>query len=184
MHHLKNFQDKAASDPDYRVTVDDLQSWERAYGRIPDGAVVIMNSGWTTRYPNRTQTFNTDTPDDPKTFHFPGWHEDAATWLVNNRNINVIGVDTPSNDYGMSTSFPVHVITSANNMTGLENVANLDAIPEAGTVITVAVMKLEGGSGGPARVFATMNSDTYTSTSSVSTLSRLLSFLLIIVCYV
>jgi len=55
---------------------------------------------------------------------------------------------------------------------------------DSGTVITVAVMKLEGGSGGPVRVCASMNSDTYTSTSSVSTLSRLLSVLWIIVCSV
>lgn len=132
-------------------------SWETVHGKIPDGAVVIMNSGWTYNYPNKTLTFGTQLVDDPSTFHFPGWHEKAAEWLVENRNVNVVGTDTPSNDYGQSTTFPTHVILGLADICGVENVANLDSIPEAGSIVYVAAIKLYDGSGGPARVFATFS---------------------------
>ncbi|XP_052211829.1 isatin hydrolase-like [Dreissena polymorpha] len=151
-----NVKAKASQNLDYRVTVDDLQNWEAQYGRIPNGAVVVMNSGWHHKYPNKTEVFGTESTTDPTTFHFPGFHENAAEWLVQNRNIHVIGVDTPSTDYGQSKTFPVHVILGRANIPGLENVANLDAIPEFGSLISVAVIKLQDGSGGPTRVFATL----------------------------
>lgn len=153
-----NVKAKASSNPDYRVTEGDLQTWETSHGRIPDGAVVIMNSGWSSKYPNQTLTFGSQTPGDPSTFHFPGWHEDAVDWLLKNRNIHVVGVDTPSTDYAQSTTFPVHVLLGINNIPGVENVANLDSIPESGTTIYVAAIKLWDGSGGPTRVFATYTS--------------------------
>ncbi len=140
---------------DYRVTVDDLQSWESKYGQIPDGAVVFMNSGWSKKYPNKTLTFGSENHTDPSTFHFPGWHEDAVDWLLKNRNIHVLGVDTPSTDYAQSTTFPVHILLGDVNIPGVENVANLDSIPETGAMIYVGAFKLYDGSGGPARVFAT-----------------------------
>lgn len=147
---------KTKNNPDYRVTVQDLMEWERKYGQIPRKSVVLMNSGWSYFYPNKTLLFNSTTPDDPSTFHFPGWHQDSVTWLINNRHINIVGVDTPSNDYGQSTTFPVHVILGKANIPGLENVAFLDRIPANGTMIYAPVMKLFDGSGGPARVFATI----------------------------
>ncbi|KAL4222391.1 hypothetical protein ACF0H5_018430 [Mactra antiquata] len=163
-----NVKEKARANPDYRVQVSDLKVWEDKYGRIPDGAVVLMNSGWSDKYPNKTLTFGTESVNDPSTFHFPGWHEDAADWLVKNRNVNVVGVDTPSNDYGQSTTFDAHVILATANINGLENVANLDNIPEAGSTIYVAVINLQDGSGGPARVFAT-NLDNSVNAASFST---------------
>ncbi|XP_078337529.1 kynurenine formamidase-like isoform X2 [Crassostrea virginica] len=151
-----NVKQKASIDPDYRVTVEDLVNYERTHGSIPDGAVVLMNSGWSDKYPNPTSVFNTPTPSDPKTFHFPGWHENATAWLMKNRNINIIGVDTPSTDYGQSKVFPTHVLMGKHNIIGVENVGFLDKIPESGSTICVAVLKLTDGSGAPARVFAMM----------------------------
>ena len=148
--------ERASANPDYRVSVEDLKDWEDKYGEIPAGAVVIMNSGWDKYYPNKTRTFGTNTPSDPSTFHFPGFHEDAADWLVRHRNIHVLGVDTPSTDYGQSKTFPVHVIIGKANIPGLENVANLNKIPPNGATIFVAAIKLYDGSGGPARTFATI----------------------------
>lgn len=150
------FQDKAAQNSSYQVRKEDLKKWEAKHGQIPKGAIVIMNSGWTYRYPNKTLTFNSANTKDPSTFRFPGWHEDTVEWLLNNRDIHVIGVDTPSTDYGRSTTFPVHVIMGLRNIPGVENVANLDAIPEAGAFITVGAVKLDDGSGGPVRMLATL----------------------------
>lgn len=177
------FQKKVSTNPDYRVTINDLTAWETLHGRIPDRAVVIMNSGWTYKYPNKTQTFGSQSVTDPSTFHFPGWHEEAADWLVKYRNVNVVGVDTPSVDYGQSTSYPVHVILGTANIPGVENVANLDAVPESGSMIYVAPINLYDGSGAPVRVFATISNDKRNAATRFRTNSTFL-VLFIIVCHV
>ena len=170
-----NVIDEAAANPDYRVTVDDLRDWEHRYGDIPYGAIVIMNSGWDKHYPNKSKTFGTDTPSDPATFHFPGFHEDAADWLVRYKNIHVVGVDTPSTDYGQSKTFPVHVVLGKANVPGLENVANLNRIPPSGSTIFIGAIKQFGGSGGPARTFATLPDDV----NSANTMSSCNNFALL-----
>jgi kynurenine formamidase len=83
------------------------------YGRIPDRAVVFMNSGWHKRYPNATLVFNSDDPTNPTTYHFPSWHEDTISWLISERSVVIVGVDTPSVDEGQSTIFPVHTLLGA-----------------------------------------------------------------------
>ncbi|OWF54449.1 hypothetical protein KP79_PYT25400 [Mizuhopecten yessoensis] len=88
-----------------------------------------MNSGLGYKYPNKTTVFGTETPDVPSTFHFPTWHQDTVMWLINNRHVNMIGVDTPSTDFGQSTDFLAHVLLAKDNVVGLENVANLDKPP-------------------------------------------------------
>lgn len=113
-----------------------------------------MNSGWGYKYPNKTAVFGTIQVDDPSQFHFPAWHEDAIQWLINKRSINMVGVDTPSNDYGQSKTFPVHVHLSKENRPGLENVAHLDKLPVTGAEVFAPVIKTTDGSGGPARIFA------------------------------
>ncbi|XP_072015370.1 isatin hydrolase-like [Amphiura filiformis] len=155
-----NVKLKVEANSDYRVSIEDIEDWETKYNKIPDGAIVIMNSGWSLRYPNKTLLFGTQTYTDTTTYHFPSWHEDTVDWLLKNRNINVIGVDSTSVDYGPATNFPVHQLLGANNITGVENVANLDSIPESGTIINVAPFQLYGGSGSPSRVYATYTVET------------------------
>jgi kynurenine formamidase len=176
-----NVKSKASADHDYRVSVQDLTEWEETYGRIPNGAVVLMNSGWSDKYPNKNAVFNSTTPDDPSTFHFPGWHEDAATWLTKNRKVHAIGVDTPSIDYGQSKTFPTHVILCKNNIIGVENVGFLDRIPESGSTVFIAVLKLTDGSGGPARVFATVDNETPCTSGSSAHFLHISSMVVLII---
>ncbi|XP_052093777.1 isatin hydrolase-like [Mytilus californianus] len=159
---IVNVKSKVVSSADYTVTKADLEEWEDQYGKIPDGAIVLMNSGWHDRYPDKTRVFNTQNPNDTTSFHFPSWGKDAVSWLLAHRSIHVLGVDVPSLDYGQSKDFPVHILISQENIPGLENVGYLDKIPESGTIISCAVMKIVDGSGSPARVFALIpkNSDT------------------------
>lgn len=152
-------KEKAKTNFDYQVTKSDLEDWEIKFGTIPDGAVVLMNSGWSKNYPEPNLVFKTNTPENSSTYHFPSWHEDAIDWLVENRKVHVVGVDTPSNDYGQSRDFPAHVILGSRNIPGIENVANLDKIPQSGSIVVVGVMKLEDGSGCPARVIALVMND-------------------------
>lgn len=155
---------KVKANPDYRVMVDDLMKWEKKFGEIPRHAIIIMNSGWSDKYPNKTLIFGSNQHDNPSSFHFPSWHVDAVTWLINKRQINAVGVDTPSTDYGQAIANPnyprsCHVTLGENNVIGIENVANLDKVPETGSTIYMPVLKIFDGSGGPARVFATYDDE-------------------------
>lgn len=147
-------RDKVGQDADYLVGQADFQAWERQHGPIPRGAILLANTGWWTRYPNRSLVFNTPTPSDASTFHFPGYDPDGVRWLIANRNVHILGIDTPSLDHGPSTDFAVHVVAFGANIAGLENVANVGSLPAKGFTVFVGVIKLEGGSGGPARVLA------------------------------
>jgi kynurenine formamidase len=145
---------KTSADADYRLTVDDVQAWEKRNGRIPDGAIVILRTGWGSRYGNRKAYFGDDTPGATDKLHFPSFGANAAKLLVNERHAGAIGLDTASIDYGPSKDFIVHQIAMGANVPGLENLANLDKLPERGAWVVALPMKIGGGSGGPLRAVA------------------------------
>jgi len=145
---------QAAKDADYRVTVDDLKVWEGKYGRLPKGAIVLMLSGWGSRWPDKKQYLGTDQPGDVEHLHFPGFSREAAEFLVSQRKIDAIGVDTPSMDYGQSKDFIVHQVINGADKPGLENIANLDKLPVKGATLIALPMKIAKGSGGPTRIIA------------------------------
>lgn len=142
--------------PDYLLTVDDLTQWETAHGRIPDGAMVLMRTGWDAKYADRTAYLGTSLTGASAVpqLHFPGISEQAAQWLVDNRKISAVGIDTPSIDYGQSSTFRAHVILYGKGIPGFENVANLGSLPASGSFVVALPMKIEGGSGGPLRIVA------------------------------
>ena len=142
---------RAQSDPDTVVTADDLRRFERRYGRIPDGALVAMDSGWAAKIGNDA-AYKGGPPGD---YHFPGFGDEAIEYLLERRDAAAIGVDTLSLDNGPSTTFSVHVNWLNADNYGLENLANLDQLPPSGATAIVGVIPWQDGSGGPARVFAT-----------------------------
>ena len=142
---------QVAANPDYQLTPADITSFEQAHERIPDNAVVFMYTGWDQRWDDYEKYKNADAR---KVLHFPGFSTEAAKLLVDERNIAGIGIDTLSVDYGMSTDFMVHHIVHGKGKFHLENVANLGTIPAAGAFVIVAPIKIENGTGGPARIFA------------------------------
>jgi len=144
----------AAKDADYRLTPDDLRAWERTHGRIPRGAIVVMDSGWAARWPDAKRYLGTDVPGDTANLHFPGFSKEAAEFLIGERDINAIGVDTPSIDHGPSQDFIVHRIINGANKPAFENLANLDRLPASGATLIALPMKILGGSGGPLRAIA------------------------------
>src|SRR5437879_613935 len=143
------------SSPDYRVTAADFERWESDHGKIPAGAIVLVKTGWGSRWPDRARylgTTKTGAAAVPE-LHFPGIHLDGARILVR-RKVNAVGVDTPSLDNGQSTTFGVHRRLFASNVPGFENVANLDRLPATGAFVIALPMKIKGGSGGPLRSVA------------------------------
>jgi len=141
---------------DYQVTVSDLELWEADHGALPDGGILLVRTGWGARWPDRSAYLGTDRqgPDAVDDLHFPGLSPEAARWLVDNRGIVAVGIDTPSIDYGQSSTFEAHVTLYSENVSGFENVANLDLLPEAGAYVIALPMKIEGGSGAPLRIVA------------------------------
>jgi kynurenine formamidase len=141
---------------DYRLTREDLEQWESQHGPIPPGAVVLMLTGWAQRWPDRARYLGSATPSDPKTLHFPGFSREAAEFLVKQRHVDGIGIDTPSIDYGPSQDFIVHQIVNGANLYGIENVANLEKLPAKGAILIVLPIKIKGGTGGPVRIIAVL----------------------------
>lgn len=146
-----NIGERAARDPDTVVTPDDILAYERRYGRLPDGAAVLMASGWGARAGSVERFRNTDAGG---TMHFPAFGKAAIDFLLTERRIAGIGVDTLSLDFGPSADFAVHFTLLSSNRWGLENLANLEAIPPSGATIFVGAPKVAAGSGGPSRVMA------------------------------
>jgi kynurenine formamidase len=146
--------EKAAANPDYTLMPDDIAAWEAARGRIPEGAIVLLRTGWSSRWPNRRAYLGDDTPGDASNLHFPSFGPEAAALLVEERHVRLIGVDTASVDHGPSKDFLVHRIVAAANVGGLENLTNLDQLPATGAWVIALPMKIAGGSGGPARIIA------------------------------
>lgn len=145
---------KAAANADYRLTADDVRAWEARNGTIAAGTIVLLRTGWGKRWPNRKAYFGDDTPGATDKLHFPSYGEDSARLLVNERRVAAIGVDTASIDYGPSTDFIVHRVALGANVPGLENIANLERVPERGAWLMALPMKIARGSGGPVRVVA------------------------------
>jgi kynurenine formamidase len=139
-----------ASQADYRLTVGDIEAWERRNGTISRGAIVLLRTGWAARWPDAARYRNFD---ERGVMRFPGYSVEAAQRLVG-RGVVGLGIDTLSVDYGPSVEFEVHRVTHGAGVYHLENLADLSALPERGAALVVAPIKLEGGSGGPVRVFA------------------------------
>lgn len=146
--------EQAEADRDYRLTRDDVLAFEREHGQIEPGTIVLLRTGWSRFWPEAQEYLGDDTPGDASNLHFPSFGEDAARLLVEERRAGVLGVDVASIDYGASTDFIVHRIAAAQNVPGLENLTNLDALPPTGAVVVALPMKIEGGSGGPLRAIA------------------------------
>lgn len=144
---------QAAADPDYRLTTQDVAAWEAANGRIPAGSIVLLLTGWSERWPDRLRYFGSASTSDPTGLHFPSYGAEAAKVLLE-RQVAAIGVDTASIDYGPARDFPVHRLTAAANVPGLENLAHLDQLPPTGAWLVALPMKIAGGTGGPLRAIA------------------------------
>jgi kynurenine formamidase len=145
---------QVASDPDYRLTADDIAAFESEHGAIPAAAIVLLRTGWSDRWPDVKAYLGDDTPGDASSLHFPSFGPDAAAVLVKAREVAVLGADVASIDYGASTDFMVHRIAASSNVSGLENLTNLDRLPPTGAMVIALPTKIEGGSGGPVRVVA------------------------------
>lgn len=155
-----NVTAKVTDNPDYQISVQDFENWEDEQNmQIPEGSIVLIETGFSAYYPDKIKYLGTDKRGEEALdqMHFPGISPEAATWLVENRNINAIGLDTPSIDYGQSKDFESHVILLSHNIPGFENLANLDKLPDKDFMVIALPMKIKGGSGAPLRIVGVIN---------------------------
>src|SRR5215207_3704825 len=145
---------RAANDRDYLITTDDIKNWEAQNGKVPEWSIIIFQTGFGSKWPDKKSYLGTDQkgPDAVKDLHFPGLHPDAAKWLVENRKVHAVGLDTASIDFGQSTLYESHVALMTNNIPAFENVANMDKLPAKGFHVVALPMKIKGGSGAPLRI--------------------------------
>jgi len=142
---------KAVQNPDYLLSRDDLTAWERRHGRLPENCCVAMHSGWAKHVADVARFTGKDANGR---LHFPGFSAEAAEWLMKQRKVVGIAVDTLSLDHGPSKDFKTHRLWLPSGRWGLENVANLDKVPAAGAILVVGLAKIKDATGGPARLLA------------------------------
>lgn len=147
---------QAERDRDYQVTVDDLLRAEREQGQIPQDAIVLIRTGFSRRWPDAASYMGTAArgPEAVRNLHFPGLHPDTARWLVANRPVKAVGIDTASIDYGQSTLYESHRALFERNIPVFENLTALERLPARGALVVALPMKIGGGTGAPLRAVA------------------------------
>ncbi|MEQ8847558.1 cyclase family protein [Botrimarina sp.] len=147
---------RCAADRDYQVTVEDLLAWERENDASLEGKIVLLRTGYASHWPDREKYLGTSQTGRAAVdlLRFPGLHPSAADWLATKRQIEAVGIDTASIDYGRSADFQSHVNLFKRNVPALENVASLAGLPPAGFRVVALPMKIAGGSGAPCRIIA------------------------------
>jgi kynurenine formamidase len=148
--------EKCASNADYLITTDDVLTWEKQHGQVPDDAMLFFRTGYGAYYPDAAKYLGTALKGDSgiANLHFPSIGPELAEWLVKSRKVKAVGVDVASVDYGQSKDFLTHRILYRENIIGFENLANLDKLPASGAFVVALPMKIKGGSGGPLRAIA------------------------------
>ncbi len=150
---------RAADDPNYQLTVEDVLEFETRNGAIESGTIVLLRTGWGDRWPNTAAYLGDDTPGDVSRLSFPGYGEDAGRLLVEERDVALLGIDTASIDHGPSQDFAVHVLAASHNVGALENLTRLDELPPTGFTLFALPIVIEGGSGAPMRAVALVPPD-------------------------
>jgi kynurenine formamidase len=146
-----DLRERARKDADAVVTVDDLKAWEKAHGRLPKQCGVFLCSGWDAKAGDAKAFLG---QDGSKALHFPGFSKEACAFLLAEREVAGLGVDTLSLDCGASKDFAAHKVWLGAGKWGLECVANLAQLPPAGATVFVGAPKVRGASGGPTRALA------------------------------
>src|SRR3981189_772061 len=141
---------ESGKDAGYQLGAARIEEWEKRRGGIPEGSVVLLRTGWALRWPDAKKYRNQDAQGK---MHFPGFSPEAAKLLIE-RKVSGLGCDTLSIDHGASSDYAVHHLALGAGLYQLENLADLSELSETGAFLIVAPIKLEGGSGGPVRVFA------------------------------
>lgn len=146
-----DIREQAAANSDYALPLSDVLAWEQQYGRIPQGSVVLLFTGWQSKWSDQEAFFNQDASGE---LHFPGFGGEATQFLLSERQIAGVGIDTHGVDPGQSKTFVTNRLVLEQPRIVLENLTNLDQLPAIGTTLVIGILRLLGGSGSPVAVLA------------------------------
>ena len=154
--YVVDVREPAARNRDYQIRTRDLVAWESEHGALPAGAIVLFRTGFADYWPDAERYLGTSKRgvEGAAALHFPGLHPSAARWLVQERGVGSVGIDTASIDHGQSRDFGAHVVLMQANVPAFENLANLHLLPPRGAFVVALPIKIKGGSGGPLRIVA------------------------------
>ncbi len=144
-------RDRTRFNPDYVITEQDVRGWERRHGRIKPGSVVLFYTGWQELWDSPEQFFNQDAGGG---LHFPGIGAETTAFLLAERNIAGVGIDTHGADPGQDPMFSTNTLVLAQNGIILECLTNLHRLPPKGTTLVIGILRLQNGSGSPVSVMA------------------------------
>jgi kynurenine formamidase len=149
-------RNQVAADKEYLVTVDDVLQWEATHGKIPDDSIVLFNMGLARAWPDKIKYTGTDKRGNEGVAELknPAIHKDTALFLSTQRRIKLVGLDTTSFDNARQSDRRSHRIFFEHDIPGIENVANIDALPATGAFMIALPMKIKDGSAAPVRVIA------------------------------
>lgn len=146
-----NVCDQAVANPDHTLAIADILAWEQKYGLVPASSVVLLYTGWQSKWLNNQEFFKQDAFGS---IHFPGFSQEAARFLLTERQIAGVGIDTHGVDSGQDDTFTINRLLLSHRCIVLENLTNLDQLPPIGTILVIGILRLQGGSGSPAAVLA------------------------------
>jgi kynurenine formamidase len=146
-----DIRSQAAANPDYAIALPEILNWEQQHGQIPAASVVLLFTGWQDKWENAAAFFNYDSAGKP---HFPGFGIETTQFLLTERQIAGIGIDTHGVDPGIDENFTINRLVLAKPRIVLENLTNLDRLPPTGTTLIIGILRLQDGSGSPAAVMA------------------------------
>lgn len=146
-----NIREKASQNPDAILTVNDIKDWEEQHDIIPANSMILLYTGWQEKWHNPIDFLNIDTEGK---LHFPGFGSEATQFLIEQRHIMGVGIDTHGVDPGFDHSFNTNKMILKNNGFVLENLTQLDQLPATGITLMIGILKLTGGSGAPVSVLA------------------------------
>jgi kynurenine formamidase len=146
-----DIRQQAATNPDYALTISDVLAWEQQYGQIPPKSVVLVFTGWQSKWSDKAAFFNQDASGG---MHFPGFGSEATQFLLSQRQIAGVGIDTHGVDSGQDKALATNHLVLEQPRIVLENLANLDQLPAIGTTLVIGVLRLLSGSGSPVAVLA------------------------------
>ena len=146
---------RAAASADALVSVGDLEAFERAHGRLGAGTIVLLRTGWASRWNDPARYLGSTKPGDASDLHFPGLGKEAAALLVA-RGVDAVGIDTASIDHGPSRTFDAHRVLAAADVPVFENLANLGSLPPKDAWVLVGGPRHKAGSGLTATIFGVL----------------------------
>lgn len=142
---------KCAANADYQLTQQDVLDWETKNGQIASGSFVIMLTGWEDKWSDPTAFINQDAQGN---LHFPGFAKATTMWLVSDRHIAGVGIDTHGVDPGSDTTYATNTEMANTQKIAIECMANLDQLPAKGATLILAPLQLQDGSGSPMDIIA------------------------------